>query len=442
MALSLVLSCCFLAANSLAQGSDLEKTVTKKASSSKSSSTKKKAAPKKTPAPSRSKKSTQKSSPKRRTTRRASRASLVDFSFSTPQPNQQIWLGEEMLGVSNEEALFVKSIKPGNYLVSVRDVEGNLVLKSQLVKIASDSKSANLKADEPEKPEKPEVSAEELLSAQVQEQEDLKERILKIFRDYGDPVASNTVSLSDWEFVNSNINSNELTNFTVLQVAAQRWFASGQIELSKGNFAEALTSFKESKKFMPKSAYPDYAAGETYLANGQSDYALQAYSRAVAVDNTFALAHAKMGDIYGNTDRPKESAVSYRLALKNGYETPAIRYSLAKVLMKTKRWEEAAQNLEYVLREAPTGDAYMTLGDLYAELKRPISTYEAYRRATELMPRSSTAFFKLGTLLFDEREYDKSREALQKAIELDAKGENFDLAQARKYIREAQQKLR
>ena len=444
----LITSFSVLAKHSYAQGSDLEKTVYKNAAPTKKKSNTSKTAPKKTTKKSASaqtdanKPVARRSSSKRSGSRRNPATKLVDFVFRTPAPGQEVWWGEEKLGASDDGSVLNKSLKPGNYLVSVRESSGNVILKSQLVRVAEELTEVVLISDEARALESEEVAADANPENDLKETIEASEKVLRIMRDYADPMKTNTLSLSDWEFVYRLANTNEINNFTAVQIEAQRWFASGQIELSKGKYVEALTAFGQSKTFMPKSAYPDFATGETYLANGQTDPALQSYVSAIAIDPKFALAHARLGDIYAKLGKSKESAASYTSALINGYDSSSIRYSLAKELMKIKRWDEAATNLEAVSKDAPSGEVFLTLGDLYKELKRSISTYEAYKRATELSPDSPTAFYKLGELLFEEREYDKSKAALERALSLDGNGENINVGTARKYIREAEQKLR
>ena len=110
----LFFSLILLTANSYAQGSDLEKTVNKeRAGTKKKTNTTKPASSKKRPP---AKKTTARKPASNRTTkkrsakRNSSTPGLVKFKFHTPAPDQEIWLGEEKLGVSNGESLFEKSL--------------------------------------------------------------------------------------------------------------------------------------------------------------------------------------------------------------------------------------------------------------------------------------------------------------------------------------------
>ncbi|MEZ5307609.1 MAG: tetratricopeptide repeat protein [Pyrinomonadaceae bacterium] len=435
-----------------AQGSDLEKKVYGTTPAPKKSTPKPPAKPaSKKPAPAKksgtastSNNQPRKSSSNRRSSGNGStqnNSQTVNFKFNTPDPNQEVWLGEQKLGVSDDEGVLEKSIRVGNYLVSVRDTSGAVVLNPRLVSVSAKNPSVVLVPDDKAGADTKDP-AEESLSANLDANSDVGAKVLDILKDYADPLKTSALTRSDWEFVYETANANSVRDFSAVQIEGQRWFASGQIDLSKGKYEEALTAFQKSRDFMINSAYPDYAIGETYLARKQSQDALRHYVSAATLQPGFALAHARIAEIYASSGKEKESAAAYKLAIDNGFESSTVRYEYSKQLMKLKRWDEAAVQLEAVLKVAPTGDVYQTLGDLYRELKRPISAYESFRRATELSPDSSLAFYKLGEVLFEEREFDKSKVALERAMELDKKGVTINISLARKYIREASEKMK
>lgn len=437
-----VLSCEF---GVIAQDSDLEKSVNKKSTGTKTSAPKKsnnKPAPKTSGNTSASPpvaKSTSRARNKVSKTARKTASEMISFTFKTPEPKQEVWLGEMKLGVSNDESELVKSIKAGVYLVTLKRSDGEVLLKSQLVSVAADRPSIELKSEDAGDAND---AGGNKGDENVQQNLEVSENILAILEKYADPNSTGSISIDDWRYVLSQAQTNQIKGFTQVQIEAQKWFASGQIELFKGNYVDALTAFQSAKTFMAGSAYPDYAIGETYSANNQINDALRFYTSAVAIQPTFALAHGKLGDVYAKLNKPKEAAASYTTALQHGYSSAAIRFALAKEQMKNKKWDDAAAQLEFVVKEAPSGEVYLTLGDLYREEKRAISSYEAYRRATELLPKSSIAYARLGEVLLEEKEYVRARAAFEKALELDSEGKAINVGQIRKYLRESEQKLK
>lgn len=427
-----------------AQNAEIEKTTSKPVKSSSrnftnKSSTKKPVEPRKsTPA-----KSTPSRSSKRSTVNRKSKAKTKDIAvtFNTIEPNLEIWRGEKMLGVSDENAVLETSLIEGSYLITLKNPAGE-ISHTTLINVNASNNEFTLTKKEEEENEVPETTAEELLQEQLKESIDAADKINDILARYGDPLKTSTVTVEDWEFVYQMAQANKLQNFTAIQIEAQRWFSSGQIELAKGNYANAYAAFTKAVEFMPDSAYPYFALGEAYTANKQFNDAYTAYQKAVQINPKFALAHRKIGDIHTKSNRNKEATISYQTAITNGFDTPSLHYELAKSHLKNKRWDDASKELELVVKEAPTGDVFITLGDLYIELKRNISAYEAYRKATELSPNSGLAFYKLGESLFNEREFEKAKVALEKALELDEKGKEINVSQTTRLVREAAQKMR
>lgn len=369
---------------------------------------------------------------------------LVDSKLYTPGPNQVVFLGDKQLGVSDENSLLEESLSAGTYRFVVKTPEGEDVTNSILITISPEKNKHKLEIVPPEeeedKPDSPTV--DKPIDTDTISTGDAAEKILDILTRYGKPLKTNTITLSDWEFVYEMALANKLKNFTAIQIEAQRWFASGQIELAKGNYGNASGSFTKAIEFMPDSAYPYYALGETYTANKQTADAMQAYQKAVEVDPKFALAYRRIGDIQFAANRSKEAISAYESAIANGFDTSAIHTELGKAYKKNKRWEEAASQLEAVVKEAPTGDVYLELGDLYTELKRSINAYESYTKATELSPKSAPAFFKLGEVLYDQKSYQKALDAFETAIKLNDGGREINVGQASKFIKESKQKLK
>lgn len=431
----------------LAQGAEIENNIYKntktKKETTKPKTTKqvvKPAPPKATPPKKVVNKPVAKKSPVKKTTKKTNNSILV--TFNTPEPNQVIWRGNEKIGTTNEEAKLETWMSKGNYLVSVKNQDGEIVLNSMLISISAENKSFKLEKPIVEE-EIPQPTAEESLEEQqLKVTLDDAEKVNDILLRYGDPLKTSTVTLADWEFVYQMAQANQIKDFTAIQIEAQRWFSSGQIDFAKGNYANAYAAFVKSAEFMPDSAYPFYALGEAYWANKQAADALIAYQKAVQINPKFALAHKKIGDIHLVSNRTKEASASYQTAVKNGFDTPDVRFALGKSYLKNREWDNASKELEFVVKEAPTGDVYVTLGDLYLELKRNISAYEAYKKATELAPNSAQAFYKLGEILFNEREYELSKVAFESAVGLDEKGTQININQAKKLLREAAQKIK
>ena len=428
------------------QDSELEKSVykpkpqsSKKATSNRSKKSSNKKSNSKKTSPASKKRSVKR--PVKKTTRKRNRNVLVTFMTSSPQ--QEIWYGDKKLGITNGESQLEKWMKRGKYLLSVKNNDGDLIVKPKLVDISSKNTKFALLEEKPVEKPKPKVkTVEEKIDTDLKESIEAADKVKDILARYIDPLKTGTVSQSDWEYVSKMVKANKLNNFTKIQIEAQSWFSSGQIEFAKGNYKNAYVAFKKSANIIPDSAYPHYALGNAYFANREIANATNAFKKTIQLDPGFALAHQKLGEIYSISGKNKEAIISYKLAIQNGFNTPDVRFDLAKIYIKEKRREEASKELESVAEEAPSADVYISLGDLYTDLKREISAYEAYQKATKLSPTSAIAFFKLGDILYSAREYQRSKKAFEQAMSLDKKGRKINILLARKFIRDAANKLK
>lgn len=373
----------------------------------------------------------------KQTTKKSKKTILV--RFVTPEPKQEVWKGEKKLGVSNSKSTLAIRLVAGNHMIQVKDSEGKIIAKPTLINVSRKNRLFKIKPDPIVAEEPPK---EKLVKEKEAVEQNVAQKINGIMNSYADPIKSSTVKLEDWEYIYQKALTNTSQDFTAIQIEAHRWFSSGQIDLAKGNYDNAYGAFTKSVEFMPGSAFPYYALGEAYTANKKFVEAFSAYQKAIQTDPKFALAHGRVGDIHLSANRSKDATASYKAAIKNGFDTPTIHFGLAKAHKKNRQWDDASKELEYVVKEEPTGEVYIELGDLYVQSKRNISAFEAYKKATELSSDSAPAFLKLAEILNTEREYERSKTAAEKALELDKEGKTINLGIARKLVREASQKLK
>lgn len=371
---------------------------------------------------------------------------LVNVTFTTQQAGAEIWLNNKNIGLTDENAVFSKKIPPNTYRVMVK--KGNqVVFPTRIIIVTTEqadfklfSESAGRKTVEAE----PVASVPETTEKSGDEPEDREAsaKVKQILEDYADPAKTDSVGREDWEFVFKSAQLGHLQDFTAVQMEAQRWFASGQIELAKQNYNYAFAAFKKAVEFMPKSPLPFYGIGDTYLADNQPAEALKALQQAVALDPKMAMAYKKIGDAQRLLKNKKEALAAYRNAIQLGYTAPDTRYWLGVTLLESERPKEGLKQLQELAESDPTPEIYVAIGDAYDQLKQKVSAVEFYRKAIENNPDLAVAYAKLGIIYLDEREYQKAKETLEKAIELDPDGKTFNLLETKKKAREATSKIK
>jgi len=371
---------------------------------------------------------------------------LVNVTFTAQQPYAEIWLNEKNVGLTDKNSVFSKKLSPNTYRAMVK--KGNqVVFPSKIINVSAKQTDFKLfnetavnKTLESKTviivPEQPKKSSDESTDKEA------SAKVREILENYADPSKTDLVSREDWELVFKSAQLGHLQDFTAVQMEAQRWFASGQIELANQNYNYAFAAFKKSIEFMPKSALPFYGLGNTYLADNQPAEALKALQQAIRIDPKMAMAYKKIGDAQRLLKNKKDAMVAYKNAIQLGYTAPETRYWLGVTLLENERTKEGLQQLKELAESAPTAEIYVAIGDAYGQLKQNVSAVESYRKAIESKPNLAVAYFKLGSIYLNEREYPKAKEALEKAVELDPDGKTFNRLDAKKKAREATSKIK
>lgn len=378
------------------------------------------------------------------TTATTKKSKLVPVIFTTQEAKAEIWLNNRNIGMTDGGAQLRRNIAPGIYQVMVKKA-GQVIFPVQSISVTDEQTDIMLVREYPKpqpktipvaKVENPKPKTDQELALEI------SQKVRETLENYADPTKTDTVTAADWQKVLEAAQLGQLQGYTAVQIEAQRWFASGQIEMAKGNYPNAFTAFNKAQEYMPSSALPFYGLGNAYLANKQPADALKAYQRAVQIDPKMAMAYRGAGDALRILEREKDAINSYKNAIQLGYRTPETRYYLATVLAKTGKHPDAIKELEEVTKEAATADAFVALGNSYQALKRDVSALEAFRKATETDPNSAVAFDSLGDFYFRQREYVKAKDALEKAVALDPEGKSVNLQETQKKIKEATAKIK
>jgi tetratricopeptide (TPR) repeat protein/predicted Ser/Thr protein kinase len=215
-------------------------------------------------------------------------------------------------------------------------------------------------------------------------------------------------------------------------------------------------------------AYEYYLQGRGYLQRferaGNVDSAIELFTRALAQDRDYALAHAAMAEAawrkYEATKdatwvaRARESGAT---ALKLSPSLADVQVTLAIIANGTGEYENAAAMLNSVLERDPTnadayrelGRAYDALGDtaraeatlqravsarpgdwatynslgaFYSRHQRPADAAAQFERVVELTPDNARGYSNLGSMYVLLKQWDKAFAALETATKLGPTG--------------------
>ena len=372
-----------------------------------------------------------------------SNKSLVTVTFITAEPYAEVWLNDKKTGQTNEKSTLEKKLSMGEYRVMARN-KFRVIFPMKKISVTGDQTEFKLFEEKNivQNTEKTEESADTKKKTNEELALEISGEVKRILQEYADPAKTDSISASDWELVYKAAQLGQLQGYSAVDIEAQRWFASGQLELAKENYTNAFTAFNKAMEFMPASGLLYYSIGNTYLASKQTSDAIKAYQRSLQLSPKSGMTYKRLGDAFRIQDKEKEAITAYKNAVQFGYDNVETRFGLALTMLQSKQTEEAIVQLLEVSKEKPTAEVFLALGDAYQKLKRDVSAIESYQKAVQADPNSATAYFKLGDVFYSQREYVKAKEIFEKAVQLDPEGKVLTKMEAQKKLREAASKIK
>jgi len=373
--------------------------------------------------------------------KKAAPKTYLDVTFVAKEPAVEVYLNDRNIGRTDEKFQLAKRLAPGEYLVMAKN-KRQVLMSTRRVTISPEQTTVKLFEEIVPKPT-PQV-VETVQTREKTDAEILLENsvmVKRILETYANPATTDSVTTEDWQLVFQAAQTGQLQGYTAVQIEAQRWFASGQIELAKGEYINAFTAFNKAQEFMPTSALPVFALGNTYFANQKYADALKLYLKALQIDNKLAFGYKKLGDTQRLLGKEKEAISAYKNAIQFGYNTIETRFWLGTLMLETKQIEEAIKELEAIAKEMPKAEVFISIGNGYEKLKRDVSAIEAYQKAIDADPNSALGYYKLADVYQSQREYTKAKENYEKAISLDPEGKSVNKTEVQKKLKEATDKL-
>jgi tetratricopeptide (TPR) repeat protein len=381
------------------------------------------------------------SRPTSTTTKRPAPKTFLDVTFVAREPAVEVFLNDRNIGKTDDKFQLSKKLTAGEYLVMAKN-KRQVLMSTKKVTIGPSQTTVKLFE---EIVPKPTPAVQQTIQTQekseVQIALEISEKVKTILESYANPTTTDSVTTDDWQIVFKAAQMGQLQGYTAVQIEAQRWFASGQIELAKGEYTNAFTAFNKAQEFMPTSALPFFGLGNTYFADKKYADALKLYQKALQIDPKMAIGYKKLGDTQRLLGREKEAIAAYKNAIQFGYNTLETRFWLGTLMLETKQIEEAIKELEAVAKEMPKAEVFISIGNGYEKLKRDVSAIEAYQKAIDADPNSALAFYKLADVYLGQREYTKAKEAYEKALALDPEGKKLNKTETQKKLKEIENKL-
>ena len=130
----------------------------------------------------------------------------------------------------------------------------------------------------------------------------------------------------------------------------------GKAHLNRGEFDDAIKDLDAAAKADPKLPFVHFNLGLAYLRKQDYDRARAEFHKDIAANPESPFAYEQLGDLEANAGNDEEAIKNYRSALKFSPQLIVARMGIAKIEERKKRYAQALQELDSVIR-IDAGDA-------------------------------------------------------------------------------------
>lgn len=360
----------------------------------------------------------------------------LNVTISSDAPETDIYIPEgEKIGTTDKEGKLVVRLPPGSYKGKTKK-QGHADRQFTITVSPAQTTVRALVGDALPRPTPtpsptPAADVGDAVAAGV------------LIKRFSDPKQTGQIKQDDWKNFLKVTYQDLAREPNSAELNARAQFALGQIALLDGNNADAQHAFNSALRYVPGYALAAYGLGNTYLATNPAA-AIKEYQRALTADPKLGMAYKGLGDAWRALKKEKEAREAYVRAGELGFLSRDVRLDLARTLVDHEKWTEAIAALKTLAAEEPAardnGVVYMLLGDCYKKLNQKRNAFDHYKEAVSRDDGLARAHYMIGEFEFEEKNWDKARDAYNKALNL-APGDKEIANRAKQRAREADEKL-
>ncbi|HQQ95327.1 MAG TPA: hypothetical protein PLQ93_12275 [Bacteroidia bacterium] len=203
-----------------------------------------------------------------------------------------------------------------------------------------------------------------------------------------------------------------------------------QIEKDPANGSAAIKNYKIATALNPNSTIGMLKTGKLYQRGRNYQLALEKYKEALAIDSNYAPAYREIAELYSSANQPKLSIEYWRKYLVRNNSDYA-HYRFLSALFSDQQYLEAIdeynmlkeKNYSNLFMERLAAYSYYEIGDEAdkdAYARGLLAIMRFFDMAGENFKYLASDYKYKGLLLLKNGNERQGREAIQKAVELDA----------------------
>lgn len=183
--------------------------------------------------------------------------------------------------------------------------------------------------------------------------------------------------------------------------------------------------FADKEQAQKSIALKHYLMGSIYSRRGETDKAIEAYRKAIAVDTDTALLHSKLAVEYLKIKPEDTTEAIAELKKAIELDPQAIEPHLILALIYSYKEDDASANQEFesalinAQKLNPDNPAVPKgLAEIYIQQGRLDEAINAYKTALALAPQDEETHFYLGTIYYSQKRLIEAIAAFKTAIKI------------------------
>jgi tetratricopeptide (TPR) repeat protein len=204
--------------------------------------------------------------------------------------------------------------------------------------------------------------------------------------------------------------------FSTLSGLSGTSLARGIDHYQKGDYEGAIREFRRAISLDPYSdnslkAY-DFIA-QAYMKLKRPEDAKKVYKEAMRLFPQEDSLYLKLGNLYYDESDYQKAEAEYLKAVRIA-PSPENLYPLGQVYLSTKRYKEAEEVFQRILRHEPGNyGALYSLGKVYAEMGLFSEAIEKFKGAIEIKRDFAYVYYDLGAVYARIGEFDRAQEQIK-----------------------------
>lgn len=158
----------------------------------------------------------------------------------------------------------------------------------------------------------------------------------------------------------------------------------GKVLYLLNRFVEAVRVFHTALTIDPEGIEANLGLGATYFQMDEPEHAMVFAEKAVQCAPSNGEARANLGMVYEAIDRNDEAIEQYDIAMELLDDAEEVMVRLTSILIKERRFQEAANTADALVKLAPSAESFTKLGRAQFKLGSYDRSIESYRKAVEL----------------------------------------------------------